>query len=811
MKYQYFVKGMVCAACVAHVERAAKKCGFEGVSVNLLTSSVSFESELDEASVVDTLTRALRAAGYDLMTEKKERESDGEYKKIKRNLVISLVLSGLIMFVAMGHMMGIPMPKTPLYPMISALLQLALTIPVVLLNFKYFRGGFSALFSLSPNMDSLIAVGSGASLAYSLYGTAMILLGISPMAHLHELYYDSAAMILALVSLGKFLENRAKRSAGDALRSLSVLIPKEATVLVGNEYQKKQVSELSVGEIIIVRAGEAIAVDGEVVEGNGCTDESNLTGESMPVDKKMGDSVHASTILRDGFLSVRVTKASEDSSIRRILRLLEDAASGKAEISRFADKVAAIFVPAVMGISLLSLVLWLIFSHNFGMAIRAAVSVLVISCPCALGLATPTAIMVGTGMGAKRGILLKSAHALELLGSVKYILFDKTGTLTYGRPEVVSEKDMDSTLLMAAYSLEKLSSHPLALAICTYAEQNGATVNEVEDFQSMAGKGLSGKISDKTYFAGKREFLAENGFSLPESEGRGQSEVLVGERESGKVGILYLSDTLKPDSKWAVETLTERGITCVMLTGDNESAAREMAERVGIKEYRASLLPSDKERLLSEYKKKGVTAMVGDGVNDAPALMSADIGVAIGAGTEVAIDSADVILSKNGLSALIPAISLSRATMRTIRQNLFWALLYNSIGIPVAAGVLYPVAGILLSPMIGAVAMSFSSVSVVGNSLRLKKAKIEGAPSELIETKQQKSEEKAMEKTMVLKVEGMMCMHCVAHVKAALEKLSGVKTVEVSLEDKTVTLTVDESFMKETAVAAITEAGYKAE
>lgn len=810
MRYQFFVKGMVCAACVAHVERAAKKCGFEDIRVNLLTASVSFDSSLDEQAVTETLTRALRAAGYDLMTDRKKQSSDGEYKRIKRDLIFSLVLSAILMFVAMGHMLGIPMPSSPYYPAVSATLQLILTLPVVILNFKYFRGGFSALLSLSPNMDSLIAVGSGASLVYSLYGAILIFLGVSPMSHLHELYFDSAAMILALVSLGKFLENRAKRSAGDALMSLSVLIPKEATVLVGNEYQKKQVSDILVGEMVVIRAGEAISVDGEVFDGFGCADESNLTGESMPVDKAKGDTVHASTILRDGFLTVRVTKPQEETSIRRILRLLEDAASSKAEISRFADRVAAIFVPAVMGISLLTLILWLVFSGNFGMAIRAAVSVLVISCPCALGLATPTAIMVGTGLGAKRGILLRSAHALELLHDVKYILFDKTGTLTYGRPKVKETSELDNELLSAAYSLEKRSSHPLALAICAYATEKGARALEVEHFESILGKGLCGSIGGKSYFVGKREYLLENGFSLPQSRQNGQSEVFVGERESRRLLAFYLSDTLKPDSKWAVEQLTKKGITCVMLTGDNEGAAKEVAESVGITEYRASLLPKDKEKILSEYKKKGITAMVGDGVNDAPALMSADVGIAIGAGTEVAIDSADVILSRSGLSALLPAISLSRATMRTIRKNLFWALIYNSIGIPIAAGILYPAFHILMNPMLAAAAMSLSSVSVVMGSLRLKKARLEALPSELIEIKE-KSEEKEMEKTMVLKVEGMMCMHCVAHVKGALEKLEGVKSVEVSLENGSVSLTVSENFSRETAIAAIIEAGYKAE
>ncbi len=805
MKYQYFVKGMVCAACVAHVERAAGKCGFEKVSVSLITSSISFESALSEGEVRETLTRALRAQGYDLMAEQKKNTDDGEYRKIKRNLIISLILCALLMVVAMGHMFGIPMPKSPYYPAISAILQLLLTLPVVLLNFKYFRGGFSALFSLSPNMDSLIAVSSTASLAYSLYGMTRILLGISPMENLHELYFDSAAMILALVSLGKFLENRAKRSAGDALSSLSSLIPDEATVLVGNEYQKKKVSDISVGEIVIIRAGEAIAVDGEVIDGFGCADESSLTGESMPVDKEKGATVRASTILRDGFLTVRVLKAQENTAIRRILHMLEDAASSKAEISRFADRVAAIFVPAVMGISLLTFVLWLIFTGSLGAAVRPAVSVLVISCPCALGLATPTAILVGTGMGAKRGILMKSAHALELLQATKYVLFDKTGTLTVGRPAVCDATTVDGELLAAAYALEKRSSHPLALAIAAYALESGVDEKEVEDFQNTVGKGLFGRVDGRSYYIGKREYLTENGFSLPEDTKKGYSEVLVGERESGRVGIFYLADTLREGSVWAIRRLQAAGITCVMLTGDNEEAAKATADALGISDYRASLLPEDKARLVEEYKKKGKVTMVGDGVNDALALTAADIGVAVGAGTEVAIDSADIILSKNGLEALIPALSVSRLTLGTVKQNLFWAFIYNAIGIPVAAGALYAPFGLLLNPMLAAAAMSLSSVSVVSNSLRLKRKKIEECPSKFIE----KKEEKTMKKFEIT-VEGMMCMHCAARVKGVLEAL-GATEVEISLEEKKARFGAPDGFDRAAAVKAIVEAGYKAE
>ena len=799
MKYQFFVKGMVCAACVSHVERAAGKCGFEQVQVNLLTGSISFLSDRPNDEVITSLTTALRAAGYDLITERKQTGTDKEYKKNRTRMILSLVLSALVMIVAMGHMMGLPR----LSPVWSALVQILLTAPVIILNFKYFKGGFSALFSLSPNMDSLIAVGSGASFVYSLYGAVCIFMGIDPHVHMGELYFDSAAMILSLVSFGKFLENRAKKRAGEAISSLSVLIPKEAMVLVEGEYRNIAVSELKVGDTVMVRPGEAVPCDGEVLSGEGSADQSNLTGESMPVDKKAGDSVSASTILRNGCLYIKVTREMEDSSIQRILRLLEDAAGSKANISRFTDKVAAVFVPVVMGISVLTFIIWMLVTGEFTAALRPAVSVLVISCPCALGLATPTAIMVGTGVGASEGILVRSAHALEQMRAVRYVMLDKTGTLTEGKPSVGETKDAEGELLTAAYSLEKMSTHPLALAICGYAEQNGADCHEVKDFENVTGGGLLGTVDGKRYVIGKREFLKEHGIDtegLPEKEG--MSEVLIGEKESGKCGALYLSDSVKPDSERAITWQRMNGITPVMLTGDNLEAAKRIAQTCGIEEIHAALMPGDKERIVREYTKKGVTAMVGDGVNDAPALMSADVGIAIGAGTEVAIDSADMILSGNSLMGICRATQISRATVRTIKQNLFWALIYNSIGIPIAAGALYPAFGIMLNPMIGAAAMSLSSVCVVSNSLRLRKT----AKRTIEKRENEKKEKKQMTK---IKVEGMMCMHCVAHVKKAVEGIVGEGNVSVDLESKMVTVTGECDKAK--IIAAIKEAGYEAE
>ena len=801
MRHQYFVKGMVCAACVSHVERALQKCGFTEISVNLLTSSVQFESLLSEQEIREVASRALHAAGYELILDRKAQNTDEEYRKNKKNVILSLILSGLLMFVAMGHMLGIPEGNSPLYPIFITILQIGFTIPVVILNFKYFRGGFSALFARAPNMDSLIALGAGASLLYSLFCTGMIFVSASKMTYLHDLYFDSAAMILSLVSLGKLLESRAKTKTGDAVRSLTEMIPKEATVLVGNERLKKPISELLVGDIVVVSAGESIPVDGEVLDGVGCADESSLTGESMPADKKKGSIVYAATLLQDGFLTVRVTKISEESSIRRILTLLENASSGKAKVSRFADQVAAIFVPSVMAISLLTFILWMIFTRDLGMAIRPAVSVLVISCPCALGLATPTAITVGTGLLARRGILVRNASALEKLGLVRYILLDKTGTVTHGKPEVDRAEGVDGELLAAAFSLEQRSSHPLARAICRYAEEQDVSSLPVSDFENEVGKGVKGRVNGKTYVVGKREFLLENGASLLKTTPCG-TEVLIFEKESGRDGIFFLSDRIKKDSRAAVEALTSRGIECVMLTGDNEDAAKKVAAHVGISKIHASLLPSDKEKMLSEYRKKDVTAMVGDGINDAPALMAADIGIAVGAGTEVAIDSADVILMGNRMSEVLSAIDVSRATFRVIKQNLFWALLYNSIGIPVAAGLLYPFFGLLLSPMIGAVAMSLSSICVVSNSLRLWRMKFGNI--------QEKSEEMTMEKQFEILVEGMMCMHCAGRVKGVLETL-GAKNVEILLEEKKAVFTASSDFDRAAAVKAIAEAGYKAE
>lgn len=741
MKLKYGVKGMMCTACAAHVERAARSVCDGEITVSLLTNSIILnlpDTEKEEA-VRKRLAKALRAGGYDLVVGDRKAQDIAQKKRSVRNLAVSLTLCALLMYVSMGAMIGLPQPSALKSATVSSIIQLVITLPIVIINRKYFKGGISALFALAPNMDSLIAIGSGASLIYSIYGTAMILLS-QPSAHhayVHNLYYESAAMILALVTLGKFLEDRAKRRAGDAVTALADMVPSTAILVRDGSETEVDTREINVGDVVAVRAGEAIPVDGEIIFGAGSLDESALTGESLPVDKGIGAKVNASCILSDGYIKIRCERIGSDTSISRIITMLEEASSSKANISRIADKVSAVFVPAIISISLVTLIIWLIFG-TAETAFRSAISVLVISCPCALGLATPTAIMVGTGAGASRGILVKNAHALEQLRDVRYLLVDKTGTLTHGKPFVTETFGLSDEMLEAAYSLEKMSSHPLAHAICKYAEERGACASAVEDFESKVGRGLVGKYKGEVCFCGKPDFvgsICDFDTTLIDCYGEKVSISAFLSRLSEKAataicvyykntcGIIAITDKIKESSTDAVKALRARGIESVMLTGDNEASARSVANTVGIASFYASLLPEDKAKIVEEYKNRGdgLVAMAGDGINDAPALALAHVGIAIGAGTEVAIDSADVILSKSSLFDVLAALDISRATLRTIKQNLFWALIYNSICIPIAAGALFPLFGISLSPMIGAAAMSFSSITVVLNSLMIKR------------------------------------------------------------------------------------------
>ncbi len=855
MRLQYKIKGMSCAACVAHVEKAIRSVvnKEDTVNVSLLTNSVSIlvPDEIDRAAMETRLSRAVRGAGYELVTNTEESEQKpktSEYRARLRNLILSAAFTLCVMYLSMGGMIGLPIPpflvgrENGLW---MALAQLAFTLPVLVINFKFFKNGFLALFHLAPNMDSLIAVGSGAAVVYGL--VAIVMIATARDAHtvhtyLHDLYFESAAMILTLVSLGKLLESRAKDKASDAVRSLATLAPKYATLLKDGKEISVPVETLSVGDRILVRAGEWIPVDGIVTDGSGSTDESALTGESMPVEKEIGSPVRAACVLTAGAVTVEAREVGENTSLSRIIKLLEDAAASKAPIARVADKVSSVFVPVVMAISLLTLGVWLLATQNVEQALRSAIAVLVISCPCALGLATPTAITVGVGRGARNGILFRDAESLEKLCGVDTVMFDKTGTLTEGKPsltDVVVYGDNDPEHVMrCAAAVERLSAHPLALAIRVGAEELGVyTVPEATDFKALVGAGAVGRVDGILCRVGKPEAsvfdqkdpenatrsaknearVAKNG-SVSLSQGRDPSfikedfEALEGEGktvvlvtfDASPVAILAISDRVRADAHVAIKTLQDDGVRCVMLTGDNERTAASVAREVGLDDYHASLLPEDKEAYLGKTYQSGSCAMVGDGINDAPALVRADVGIAVGAGTEVAIDCAGVVLSQSSISGVADAYMLSRATIRIIKQNLFWALFYNAVCIPVAAGVFFPIWGWQLSPMLASAAMSFSSVFVVTNALRLRSVKLrkKGENQDMLFGKKEL-------KTTTLHVEGMMCPRCVAHVKNALEGVKGVKTVEVDLDAKTAVVTAPESVSTETLAAAVVAAGYE--
>ncbi|MBQ9783707.1 MAG: heavy metal translocating P-type ATPase [Clostridia bacterium] len=860
---------MSCAACVAHVEHAAAKvCGKENVTVSLLTNSLTVlaEDTVKEDKLFRDLKKSLSSAGYGLQdaSEQSDERVRQEYRKGIQHLVASGILTLILMYVAMGSMMGLPVPGfVTENGVVFALIQLALTLPVIFLNFRFFRNGFFALFHGAPNMDSLIAIGSSASLIWGIVAVSVMAWGYHVGDHelvhryYHNLYFESAAMILTLVSLGKTLEGRAKAGAAKAVGRLAAMMPEVAYAEQDGRIVEIPLSQVQVGDILVVREGETVPVDGVVLKGVGSVDESAISGESIPVEKAEGDTVTAVCTLTAGHLTIRAEKVGSDTALSRIIGLLEDAASSKAPIARIADKVSGVFVPAVIGISVLTAALWLIFSGDVTRALESAIAVLVISCPCALGLATPTAVMVGISRGAGLGILIKSSEALENLHSVRYFLTDKTGTLTKGTPSVtdlVAISGDEATLLRYAYGAESMSHHPLASAICRKAEESGVSLPVTEEYTSQVGMGIRAVVGGKTCLVGKPVFLRQEG--IEPSEVELVEEAMKALEEGGKtaicvavdgkvLGIIGIADDLRPDSKRALTAMKKMGITPVMLTGDNERTAAAIARECEI-DYYARLLPEDKEKKIREYSAKGRTAMVGDGINDAPALATADIGIAIGAGTEVAVDSADVVLSKNSLEDAVRAISLSHATMRCIKQNLFWALIYNAICIPVAAGVLYPAFGIALSPMIGSAAMSISSVCVVLNSLRLRSVNIYGdsrkdrrerrrrekerealkqeakkaAPacacaSDL--TIQQEKEEKentemfGKVKTVVFGVEGMMCKNCKAHVEKALTEVKGVKSAEADLESKSVTVVVKESVDEAVLKDAVTKAGYKVE
>ena len=847
MRLHYEIKGMTCAACVAHVERAIGKVIGEGESANvsLLTNSVSLivDDGTNVKGLESRLAASVKQAGYELITEKQENKTENkETQKHIVNLVLSIFFTLCVMYLSMGSMVGLPAPaflRGAENAVWMCLAQFILTIPVLILNRRFFISGARALWNRSPNMDSLICVGAGASILYGLFAFLMIVTAKNADTvhkYLHDLYFESAAMILTLVSVGKLLEARAKDKTADAIRSLSTLAPAFVTVIKDGKETLTPIEELQKEDVFLIRAGERIPADGVVLSGSGTVDESALTGESMPVEKSEGNEVRAACILLSGALTVRAERVGEDSSLARIIRLLEDAASSKAPIARVADKVSAVFVPIVMAISALTLIVWLIATSNIEQALRSAISVLVISCPCALGLATPTAITVGIGRAAKKGVLFRSAEAMEKFCSVKTIVFDKTGTLTEGKPaltDLYAYNTPAEDVLRLSASVEHLSSHPLAAAVCRGAEDYGITKFEtVTNFESLTGVGALGTVDGKSIRIGKpsddllsqikknekaTEMQEKTAFSLHVVqkngisdicediqllENQGKTVVLVTLNDA-PVGVLALADRIREEAKETIQNLKKDGLSSLMLTGDNERTAAAISQEAGLDGYRAGLLPEDKERIVREISATSVCAMVGDGINDAPALTRADIGIAIGAGTEVAIDCADVVLSGNTLSGVADALRLSRATLRVIKQNLFWALFYNAICIPVAAGVFYPILGWQLSPMLASAAMSFSSLFVVSNALRLRIISLHKGEKKMFGLKKKEMI------THTLAVEGMMCKNCVAHVQKALEGVKGVTAVSVDLESKTATVEAPASVSVETLIAAVTAAGYE--
>ena len=811
---QYTVTGMSCAACSARVEKAVSAVpGVTSCSVSLLTNSMGVEGTASAQAVVS----AVQAAGYGASLKgascaptaaaQEDALADRETPALKRRLIASLGFLIALMYVSMGHMMW----GWPLHACLAGnhvamgLLQLLLTIAVMVINQKFFINGFRSLLHGAPNMDTLVALGAAASFGYSTYAlfamTGAQVRGdaAAVMRYMHEFYFESAAMILALITVGKMLEARSKGKTTDALRSLMKLAPQTATLLRGGQEIAVPIAQVRRGDVFVVRPGESIPVDGVVLEGESAVNESALTGESIPVDKAVGDSVSAATTNQSGFLRCEATRVGEDTTLSQIIRMVSDAAATKAPIAKVADRVSGVFVPTVIALAILTTAVWLLCGQSIGFALARGISVLVISCPCALGLATPVAIMVGNGLGAKNGILFKTAVSLEETGKTEIVALDKTGTITQGEPRVTdvlpAEGMTQGALLSLAAALEQRSEHPLARAVMMRAEEDGLTAAPVGDFRALPGNGLTATLSGETLLGGSLSFVSSQ-VDVPRSI-RQKAEALAEEgktpllfAQAGRLaGVIAVADVIKADSPAAIAALRNMGIRVVMLTGDNEKTARAIGRLAGVDEVIAGILPEGKESVIRRLQAQGKVAMVGDGINDAPALTRADIGVAIGAGTDVAIDAADVVLMKSRLSDVPAAIRLSRATLRNIHENLFWAFFYNVIGIPLAAGVWIPLFGWTLNPMFGAAAMSLSSFCVVSNALRLNLFKLHDAGKDKkINRHSKHKEETTMVKTM--KIEGMMCGHCEAAVKKALEAIDGVASAEVSHTDGAAVVTL---------------------
>ena len=841
MKQKFDVTGMSCSACSAHVEKAVSRVpGVDQVQVNLLQNSMVVEYE-DEATDAAAIIHAVEDAGYgasvkDAHEPAKKAENDlqkrtaEEAKKMKHRLGWSIVFLIVLMYISMGHMLGWPLPSILLgheNMMIFALTQLFLTLPIMYLNRKYYENGFKSLFHGAPNMDTLVAMGSTAAFVYSvsrLYvmGYAMGR-GETDMAHMAamNLYFESAAMILTLVTIGKYMESRSKNRTSDAITKLVDLAPKTALVVRNGRETEIPADQVQVGETVIVKPGQGIPVDGVILEGTGTVDESAITGESIPVEKKVGDRVTGATVNRAGYFQMKADRIGEDTTLSQIIRLVEEAGGSKAPIAKLADKVSGIFVPVVITIAVITIIVWLLSGATFSFALASGIAVLVISCPCALGLATPTAIMVGTGRGAEQGILIKSGESLETAHLVDTVVLDKTGTITEGHPAVAAVRMApgvtEAELLGLAASLEKASEHPLAEAIVRYAEEAGVEVSQATEFAAEAGQGVSGMVSGRKVLAGNQKMMDAQKITLDgmdaeagklSEEGRTVLYIAVDQK---LLGMIAVADPVKKTSAEAIREMEQMGLDVVMLTGDHEKTARAIQKQLGISRVIAQVLPQDKEREVRRLQEEGhKVAMVGDGINDAPALARADVGIAIGAGTDVAIESADIVLMKSDLLDAVTAVQLSRAVIRNIKENLFWAFCYNAIGIPLAAGVFYPLLNWQLSPMFGSAAMSFSSVFVVCNALRLKGfqpgfRKKRGGKTTAVSAEKKKGE-LTMKKT--IKIEGMMCSHCTGRVDKALNALDGV-TATVSLEDKAAYVTVDGAVTDEELKKAVVDAGYE--
>lgn len=879
MKERFDVTGMTCSACSSHVEKSVGKLtGVENVSVNLLTNSMQVEfdeNKLDTAGII----KAVEDAGYGAAVKDEHAKSGAKtsgqsgsqennglsaveqnVKNMKKRLIVSLIFWIPLMYVSMGHMiyqwLNIPMPPFTMNflhgngnAITYAFTQFLLLLPILIANQKYFKNGFKTLWHRSPNMDSLIAIGAGAAILYGIFAIYRIgyAMGHGDMMvvhqYAHDLYFESAGTILTLITIGKYLETKSKGKTSEAITKLLNLAPKTVTAVRDGVEQVVDAADVGKGEIFLVKPGESVAVDGIVLEGKSSFDESAITGESIPVPKQEGDTIVSASINKSGLIRAKATKVGEDTTIAQIIRLVEEASSSKAPIAKMADKIAGVFVPTVITIALITGVIWLISGATFEFAMSTAIAVLVISCPCALGLATPVAIMVGTGKGAENGILIKSGDALETAHQIDTVVLDKTGTITQGKPVVTdiicaAGKSADKTqLLQIAGSLEKGSEHPLAEAIVNYCVTNNISLEKVTDFNALFGKGIEGTVSGTHYYAGNEKMMEEKGISLSaeqknqirELAKQGRTPLLFAD-ENQFLGIVAVADVVKPTSKEAVQKFRDYGIHVIMLTGDNEVTAQAIKEQVGIDEVIAGVLPTQKEEKISALKQAGhKVAMIGDGVNDAPALASADVGIAIGAGTDVAIESADIVLMKNDLLDAVGAVKLSKAVIRNIKENLFWAFFYNSIGIPLAAGVLYPLFQIKLNPMFGAAAMSLSSVCVVSNALRLRWVKLHDAKKTQSEPHQDVAastiadinQHNALDNnikstnndkgestmTTTISIEGMMCAHCQAHVEKALKEVAGVTEVTVSLENKNAVVTGDASV--EALKQAVVDAGYE--